>query len=128
MLDVVILGGGFGGLYAAKALGGHAKVTLIDQRNFHLFQPPLYPVAAGALAVIARDTLRQDFRHFRSEESRILLLDGSPRVLPAYPEDLSEQAARQLIRLGVRPRTNVQVVAVNKDGLTLRTVDGEKHL
>src|SRR5258707_4337684 len=50
MLDVVILGGGFGGLYAAKALGDSAKVTLIDQRNFHLFQPLLYQVATGSLS------------------------------------------------------------------------------
>jgi len=47
---VVILGGGFGGLYAAKALSGHAKVTLIDRRNFHLFQPLLYQVATGSLS------------------------------------------------------------------------------
>src|SRR6202049_2800697 len=60
---------------------------------------------AGALAEIARDTLRGDFRHFRPEEAQILLLDGSPHVLPAYPNDLSEQAARLLVGLGVRPRT-----------------------
>ena len=47
---VVILGGGFGGLYAAKALSDHAKVTLIDKRNFHLFQPLLYQVATGSLS------------------------------------------------------------------------------
>ena len=251
MQHVVILGGGFGGLYAAKALSGHAKVTLIDKRNFHLFQPLLYQVAtgslspgeiaaplrsllrghpdtfvlldeavdldaenrrvvlaheapieythlivatgasdtyfghdewraiapglksiegatevrhkilyafeaaerephpeqrrawltfvvvgagptgvelAGALSEIARDTLRRDFRHFRSEEARILLLDTSPRVLPTYPEDLSEQAARQLIRLGVRPRNNVQVTGVDAEGVTLRTPDGEERL
>lgn len=48
---VVILGGGFGGLYAAKALK-HAPVdvTLIDRRNFHLFQPLLYQVATGSLS------------------------------------------------------------------------------
>ena len=48
---VVIVGGGFGGLYAAKRLG-HAPVslTLIDRRNFHLFQPLLYQVATGALS------------------------------------------------------------------------------
>src|SRR4029077_15783830 len=74
---------------------------------------------AGALSEIARDTLRRDFRHFRSEEARILLLDGSPHVLPAYPVDLSEQAARQLIGLGVRPRTNVRVVDMDAEGLTL---------
>ncbi len=48
---VVIIGGGFGGLYAAKALGStDMDVTLIDKRNFHLFQPLLYQVATGALA------------------------------------------------------------------------------
>jgi NADH dehydrogenase len=48
---VVIVGGGFGGLYAAKALR-HApvKVTLVDKRNFHLFQPLLYQVATGMLS------------------------------------------------------------------------------
>src|SRR6187401_1978230 len=48
---VVILGGGFGGLYAAKDLGGKdVQVTLIDRRNFHLFQPLLYQVATGQLS------------------------------------------------------------------------------
>ena len=249
--EVVILGGGFGGLYAAKALSDHAKVTLIDRRNFHLFQPLLYQVAtgslspgeiaaplrsllrkhrdtfvlldeavgldadqrrvvlaheppieythlivatgsgntyfghdewaavapglksiedatamrhkilaafesaerepdpavrrawltfvvvgggptgvelAGALAEIARDTLRRDFRHFRSEESRILLLEGSPHVLQTYPVDLSEQAARLLIGLGVRPRTGVRVTAVDAEGITMQTSHGEERL
>ncbi|MGD8804936.1 MAG: FAD-dependent oxidoreductase, partial [Chloroflexota bacterium] len=48
---VVIVGGGFGGLYAAKALSGaDVDVTLIDKRNFHLFQPLLYQVATGGLS------------------------------------------------------------------------------
>jgi NADH dehydrogenase len=48
---VVVIGGGFGGLYAAKALGRTAAaVTLIDKRNFHLFQPLLYQVATGTLS------------------------------------------------------------------------------
>lgn len=48
---VVILGGGFGGLYASKALSRSGiRVTLIDKRNFHLFQPLLYQVAAGWLS------------------------------------------------------------------------------
>src|SRR5438445_2815843 len=47
---IVILGGGFGGLYAAKALKrAPARVTIIDRRNFHLFQPLLYQVATAAL-------------------------------------------------------------------------------
>lgn len=48
---VVIVGGGFGGLYAAKALKrAPVDITLIDRRNFHLFQPLLYQVATGALS------------------------------------------------------------------------------
>ncbi|MGI8922973.1 MAG: NAD(P)/FAD-dependent oxidoreductase [Fimbriimonadales bacterium] len=51
MERIVILGGGFGGLYAAKALRGTpAHVTLIDRRNYHLFQPLLYQVATGSLS------------------------------------------------------------------------------
>ncbi|MDQ6799322.1 MAG: NAD(P)/FAD-dependent oxidoreductase [Acidobacteriota bacterium] len=47
---VVILGGGFGGLYAARALKhAPAQITIIDRRNFHLFQPLLYQVATAAL-------------------------------------------------------------------------------
>src|SRR6188474_2554431 len=49
---VVILGGGFGGLYAAKGLKNapDVDVTLIDRRNYHLFQPLLYQVATGLLS------------------------------------------------------------------------------
>ncbi|MBD2566721.1 NAD(P)/FAD-dependent oxidoreductase [Anabaena lutea] len=49
--QVVIVGGGFGGLYTAKALAkANVNVTLIDKRNFHLFQPLLYQVATGTLS------------------------------------------------------------------------------
>jgi NADH dehydrogenase len=88
---VVILGGGFGGLYAAKALK-HApvQVTLLDRRNFHLFQPLLYQVATGSLSPgeIA-SPLRAVFRHQRNtqvllgeavdldaERRRVILADG----------------------------------------------------
>src|SRR5262245_1130747 len=48
---VVIVGGGFGGLHAAQALrNAPVEVTLIDRRNFHLFQPLLYQVATGTLS------------------------------------------------------------------------------
>src|SRR5687767_3794380 len=48
---VVIVGGGFGGMNAARALGrAPCRVTMIDRRNFHLFQPLLYQVATGALS------------------------------------------------------------------------------
>jgi NADH:ubiquinone reductase (H+-translocating) len=49
---VTIIGGGFGGLYAARRLGRDARIdlTLVDRRNYHLFQPLLYQVATGALS------------------------------------------------------------------------------
>jgi len=248
---VVILGGGFGGLYAAKALR-HApvQVTLLDRRNFHLFQPLLYQVAtgslspgeiasplrsvfrrqqntqvllgeavdldavhrrviladgeveydslivatgsgdyyfghdewratapglksieeattirhkilyafeaaerehdpqkrrewltfvlvgagatgvelAGALGEIAHDTLRRDFRSINPEQALILLLEGGPRVLPAYPEDLSAKAEASLIRLGVTPRTNVLVTSVDHHGVNVKTPAGTERI
>ena len=51
MKRVVIVGGGFGGLLAARGLGRAAvDVTLVDRQNFHLFQPLAYQVATGALS------------------------------------------------------------------------------
>ena len=47
---VVILGAGFGGLTAAKALTGNARVTLVDRHNFQTFLPLLYQVATAGLA------------------------------------------------------------------------------
>jgi NADH:quinone reductase (non-electrogenic) len=72
---VVVIGGGFGGLYAARALSGggdRVDVTLIDRRNHHLFQPLLYQVATGALSPgeIAQP-LRSIFR--RQRNTRVLL-------------------------------------------------------
>jgi len=70
---VVILGGGFGGLYAAKALkNAPVQLTLVDRRNFHLFQPLLYQVATGALSPgeIA-SPLRSVLR--RQKNTRVLL-------------------------------------------------------
>ncbi len=64
MRRVVILGGGFGGLYAAKALAREPlEITLVDRRNHHLFQPLLYQVATATLnpsdiAVPIRSVLR----------------------------------------------------------------------
>ncbi len=249
---VVILGGGFGGLYAAQSLRtAPVEVTLVDRRNYHLFQPLLYQVAtgslspgdiaaplravlgrqqnarvlldevqdldpaaqrvvladgsalaydalivatgcqgnyfghtnwqrwapdlksveeatevrhkilyafeaaerlcasapdcpwltfvivgggptglelAGALAEIARETLRRDFRAIRPEDARILLLDGSPRVLPAFPPDLSLKAEQALRRLGVQVRTGVHVVDIDGDGVTLKTPGGTERV
>lgn len=78
---------------------------------------------AGTLGEIARDTLKRDFRHIQTDRARILLIEGADRVLPTYPADLSLQAERALIRLGVRARTGVKVVNINANGLE---VDGPR--
>ncbi|MCS7315193.1 MAG: NAD(P)/FAD-dependent oxidoreductase [Bryobacteraceae bacterium] len=74
---------------------------------------------AGALGEIARDTLRGDFRSIRPEEARIFLVELAPRVLPSFPEDLSEAAELSLIRLGVRPLTGVRVAEIDEEGVEL---------
>src|SRR6202162_93336 len=56
---------------------------------------------AGALAEIANETLKHDFRHINPQEARILLVEGGPRVLPSFPEDLSVKAERLVSQLGV---------------------------
>jgi NADH:ubiquinone reductase (H+-translocating) len=237
---IVIVGGGFGGLYCARALRrAPVRVTLVDRRNHHLFQPLLYQVAtaalnpsdiaypirsvlrgqantrvilaeaagvdvpakkllltdgelaydtlvlatgathsyfgkdrwapfapglktledaleirrrvllafeeaereddpvkrqawltfvvigagptgvelAGALAEIARHTLARDFRRVDPREARVILLEGAPRVLPPYPEVLSEKARAQLERLGVEVRLGALVTDVDAQGV-----------
>src|SRR5213082_850870 len=89
---VVIVGGGFGGLYAAKALRKAAcDVTLIDRRNFHLFQPLLYQVATGGLspaniAAPLRSVLR------KQRNTRVLLGEVVGFDLPARAVLLADGA------------------------------------
>jgi len=249
---VVIIGGGFAGLYAAQALGHEpVEVTLIDRRNFHLFQPLLYQVAtggispgeissplrfvlhkqkntrtllgevvdidvpahevilsdgsrypydtlivasgstdhyfghpewaafapglktiedatemrsrilmaferaekstdpqeraelltfvivgggptgvelAGALGEISRDTLKSDFRNIDPSVARIFLVEGEDRLLQTYPKDLSASAERSLIQLGVKTEARTRVTAVDANGVTMDTPNGEKHI
>jgi len=248
---VAIVGGGFGGLYAALRLGrAPVALTLIDRRNFHLFQPLLYQVAtgalspgdiasplravlrnqkntevvlgevrdidaanrrviledgevpyddlviatgathfyfgndqweplapglktiedatairsrilaafeeaeresdegkrrtwlnfviagggptgvelAGALAEIANDTLRHDFRHINPAEAQILLVEGEPRVLPTFPPDLSTKAEKQLRELGVHLRTGARVTNIREGTVTLQAGGREEQI
>ena len=67
---------------------------------------------AGALADIARHALTHDFRSIDPASSRVLLLEGGPRVLPSYPQDLSAKAEQQLRSLGVEVRTSTLVTGI----------------
>jgi NADH:ubiquinone reductase (H+-translocating) len=67
---------------------------------------------AGTLAEIARRALVNEFHSIDPERTRILLLEGGPRVLPAYPEDLSRSAEEQLRHLGVEVHTSAMVTGI----------------
>jgi NADH dehydrogenase len=75
---------------------------------------------AGALGEIARDTLSHEFRSIDPSNARILLLEGSPRLLSAYPSDLSGSAVRSLQRLGVEVRTGTIVTDIQPGAVTIR--------
>ena len=71
---VVIVGGGFGGLYAARSLvGAPLKVTLIDKRNYHLFRPMPYQVATGLLSA---DEISGPLRSILNRQSNVDVLLG----------------------------------------------------
>jgi NADH:quinone reductase (non-electrogenic) len=81
---------------------------------------------AGAVAEIRSYALRRDFRHIDSREATVVLLEGTRRLLNAYPESLSEEAKRELRALGVVVRTetfvtNVRPGAVEAAGWTIPT-------
>jgi NADH:ubiquinone reductase (H+-translocating) len=88
---VVILGGGFGGLYAAKALRkAPVQLTVIDRRNFHLFQPLLYQVATGALSP----------GEIASPLRSVLSRQKNTRVLLGEAVDLDVEGRRVVLDIG----------------------------
>jgi NADH:ubiquinone reductase (H+-translocating) len=72
---------------------------------------------AGTISEIARHAFTHEFRNIRPESTHVILLEGGPRVLAAYPEDLSRSAEAQLRRLGVEVRTNTLVTGIDSDGV-----------
>jgi NADH:ubiquinone reductase (H+-translocating) len=74
---------------------------------------------AGAISDISRRYLEHDFRTIDPRKARIILLEGGPRVLPVYPEDLSASAERQLRQMGVEVRTNAMVTNVEPGVVTV---------
>lgn len=67
---------------------------------------------AGAISDIAKLYMRHDFRHIDPSKARVLILEGSPRILATYPEDLSRKAIEQLNELGVEVHTGMHVTEV----------------
>ena len=64
---------------------------------------------AGAISDISKLYMRRDFRHIDPSKARVIIIEGSPRILAAYPEDLSKKAVQQLAQLGVEVQTGQSV-------------------
>lgn len=67
---------------------------------------------AGAISDIAKLYIRHDFRHIDPAKAQVVILEGSPTILNAYPPDLQKKAVEQLAALGVQVRTNTRVTDV----------------
>ena len=67
---------------------------------------------AGAIAELRRYALARDFRHIDPREATVMLLEGGPKILPSYPDDLSDTAKHELRALGVEVRTEMLVTDI----------------
>src|SRR5437763_1801435 len=131
--QVVVIGSGFGGLFATKELR-HADVdiTLIAKTTHHLFQPLLYQVATGILsegeiAQLAQRTLKKDFRRINTREGKVILLDAADQVLPAFGEHLGGKAEARLRKLGVDVELGAKVIDVDERGIEVEYLaDGSR--
>jgi NADH:ubiquinone reductase (H+-translocating) len=74
---------------------------------------------AGAIAEVARGTLQHDFRRIDPRTSRIVLIEGGPRLLPTFPQALSDYARRSLQAMGVEVELNRMVIGCDAHGVTL---------
>jgi len=72
---------------------------------------------AGAIAEIVRRSIKDEFQSFTTTQTRVILVEGGPRILTPYPESLSEKAKQSLEDLGVDVRLKSIVTNVTKEGL-----------
>lgn len=79
---------------------------------------------AGAVAELARDTLRHEFRSIVPDKAQIILLEGGDRLISSYPLSLSSRAQSQLEALGVTVRTGCRVEKVESDSVSFRSETG----
>lgn len=74
---------------------------------------------AGAIGEMSRFTLAKDFRNINAKSTRVFLMEAGPRILPAFPEKLSDRATRDLEKLGVQVWTGSHVSDIDHDGVTV---------
>ena len=82
---------------------------------------------AGAIAEMARHTLKDDFRLADPQQTRVILIEALERVLPSFPTDLSEKARQSLARLGVTVRTGTRVVEITDTCVMIESPQGERE-
>ena len=74
---------------------------------------------AGAIAELAKFGMEKEFRRFDPASARVLLVQAGPRILPTFPEDLSERTRRSLEKLGVEVLVNSRVESIDEAGVTV---------
>jgi NADH dehydrogenase len=74
---------------------------------------------AGMLPTIATRSMARDYRAVDTRRARVILVEGGPRILPSFPEDLADRARRDLEELGVELRTGSVVTAISPDEVTI---------
>jgi NADH dehydrogenase len=100
----------------------HAELETDEKRRAELMTTvvvgggPTGVELAGTFAELARTVLYRDFDHIDPRQAKIILVEGGPRVLATFPEDLSASAHRQLTKLGVEVRVNTKVTLIH-DGV-----------
>ncbi|MDB6090181.1 MAG: NAD(P)/FAD-dependent oxidoreductase [Gammaproteobacteria bacterium] len=111
----------------ARVLGAYELAELADDAEARARALTFILVGAGptgvelaaSIAQMARITLRRNFRHADPADTRILLLEGAPRVLPSFSERLTQKVERRLGKLGVEVRTGVMVERVDERGVVV---------
>ena len=82
---------------------------------------------AGAIAEMARHTLKDDFRTADPQQTRVILIEALDRVLPPFPPDLSEKARLSLAKLGVTIRTGTKVVEITDTCVVIESQQGGRE-
>lgn len=74
---------------------------------------------AGIIAELAKQTIWPEFRNIDTRQTRVMLLEAGPRILAAFPEDLSDYALKALEKLGVEVRLGIPVKDITAEGVTV---------
>jgi NADH dehydrogenase len=72
---------------------------------------------AGAIAEIAKETMIKDYKNFKPEDTKVILIEAADRILPSFDKKLSEQAKEDLAQMGVEVRLNTKVENINEEGV-----------